>query len=98
MLDPKGAERWLFSRGRPLSEEGGRPTRYLGIVMDITERKRSEQALIESQALLSRAGEMAHLGVWSIEVSDPENLNANPLTWSDEVYRIFGIPARDARY
>ena len=57
---------------------------------DITELKRSEEALRESEANLNRAQAIAHLGSWYLD------LRQNRLTWSDEVFRIFGIP-KDAR-
>jgi PAS domain S-box-containing protein len=44
-----GTERWLMSRGRPVSDEEGRAVSFVGIVMDITERKGAEQALRESE-------------------------------------------------
>ncbi|SDH99280.1 PAS domain S-box protein [Propionivibrio dicarboxylicus] len=40
-----GPERWLLSRGRPETDADGKPYRYLGIVMDISERKRAEAEL-----------------------------------------------------
>jgi PAS domain S-box-containing protein len=52
---------------------------------DITERKRAEEALRESEANLNRAQEVAHLGSWHLDVPH------NRLTWSDEVFRIFGL-------
>ena len=54
------------------------------IVDDITEAKHSESLLLASEALLSRAQRIAHIGSWQLE------LKTNHLTWSDEVYRIFG--------
>jgi len=47
-----GAERWLLSRGYPLLGPDGRPVRYLGIIMDTTERKHAEQNLRSSLAEL----------------------------------------------
>ena len=43
--DPAGAARWLMLRGKPELDEEGRPARYRGIVMDISERKRVEAEL-----------------------------------------------------
>jgi len=40
-----GREHWLLSRGRPEADADGKPRRYLGIVMDISERKRAEAEL-----------------------------------------------------
>lgn len=52
---------------------------------DITERKKVEEALRESEERLVRAQEIAHLGSWELNLID------NRLTWSDEAYRIFGL-------
>jgi hypothetical protein len=41
--------------------------------------------LQESEHRLKRAQEIAHLGSWEMD------LTKNGLTWSDEVYRIFGM-------
>ena len=38
-----GTPRWLMSRGKPLFDDKGRATHYLGIVIDITERKLAEE-------------------------------------------------------
>ncbi len=56
--DADGTERWLLSRGRPVFEGGGRPRRYLGLVIDITDRKRAEQARAELAETLN--AEIAH--------------------------------------
>ena len=37
--DPSGQVRWLMSRGQPQFDADGQAVRYLGIVMDVTERK-----------------------------------------------------------
>jgi PAS domain S-box-containing protein len=56
---------------------------------DITERKKAEEALKESENRLKRAQEISHVGSWELD------LTSNILTWSDEVYRIFGIPPQE---
>lgn len=57
---------------------------------DITERKQAEEALRQNQMILAQAEKMAHLGAWELDFIGAENINDNPLRWSDEVYRIFG--------
>jgi PAS domain S-box-containing protein len=52
-------------------------------------RKRAEVALRESEQRLNRAQEIAHLGSWELD------LMSNRLTWSDEVYRIFGLQPQE---
>ena len=44
-LIPDGEERWLMSRGRPLRDANGQVERFIGVVMDITERKKIEAIL-----------------------------------------------------
>jgi PAS domain S-box-containing protein len=61
------------------------PIGFISQVQDITERKRSEAALRESQADLKRAQAVAKTGSWRL------NLQARELLWSDETHRIFGI-------
>ncbi|CAK0775473.1 two-component system, sensor histidine kinase and response regulator [Gammaproteobacteria bacterium] len=41
--------RWLMAHGRPIREPSGKITSYVGIVFDVTARKRAEQALLESE-------------------------------------------------
>ena len=45
----------------------------------------TRSAIREGEESLKRAQEIAHLGSWELD------LNTNHLTWSDEVYRIFGL-------
>ena len=54
---------------------------------EIAERKRAEEELDESHALLRIAGETAKLGGWSV------NLEENRVSWSDEVAAIHEMPA-----
>ena len=46
---PDGSVRWLYTRGEAFRGADGRPVRAAGVVMDITERRRAEQALRESE-------------------------------------------------
>ena len=50
VLWPDGSLRWISARGRAYYDESGQPIRMLGIASDVTERKRSDQALRESEA------------------------------------------------
>jgi diguanylate cyclase (GGDEF)-like protein/PAS domain S-box-containing protein len=66
-------------------EEEEEEARLLMIVEDMTEQARLQQALEESKATLLRAQEVAHIGSWRIDFA------SGTLTWSPEVYRIFGM-------
>ncbi|MGZ8223259.1 MAG: hybrid sensor histidine kinase/response regulator [Methylobacter sp.] len=53
---------------------------------NITKRKQAEEALRESQMDLNHAQAVAHIGSWRMDVRH------NILEWSDENFRIFGVP------
>jgi PAS domain S-box-containing protein len=57
VFDSDGSQRWLMSRGRPLRGADGQLEQYIGIVIDITERKRAEDMLRESEEALQEANE-----------------------------------------
>jgi PAS domain S-box-containing protein len=56
----------------------------IGIGTDVAQRKQAEQALLESEATLTKAQQIAHLGNWELDN------RTQTLQWSDETYRIFG--------
>lgn len=55
-------------------------------IVDITSRKRAEQALRDSEITLNRAQAVAHAGSWRLDARQ------NILEWSRETYNIFGVP------
>jgi len=57
----------------------------LGLVHDITERKKIQEDLQRSESLLSDAQRIAHIGSWEVDFSNGE------LIWTDENYRIWEI-------
>ena len=66
------------------------------IWVDITDRKRDEEAITRAATELREAQRLAHIGSWSWDLADN-------LQWSDELYRIFdrdrSLPlARPFRY
>ena len=78
-------EKVLLSKGKVLFEDG-EPRRMLGTVTDVTERHAIIKKLQESENLHKQAQAITHLGNWSWFIND------NRITWSDEMYRIYGLP------
>ena len=78
-------ERYSLVLKFPLLDGDGALTGIGGIATDISERKRTEQALREQRALLAEAQKVAGLGSWEW---DPAS---GRLTWSDELCRMYGV-------
>ncbi|MFZ4857883.1 MAG: PAS domain S-box protein [Desulfuromonadaceae bacterium] len=85
---PDGTKTILEVFGSPVTDDQGHIWASLVSFSDITARKEAEATLRESERILNKSQEIAHLGSWELDVP------TGRLTWSDEVYRIFGIPPR----
>ena len=66
-------------------EKNGSILGYQGIIRDVTDRKRVEEALKKSIKLLNDTGEMAKVGGWELDLSTKEVL------LTEELYRIHGL-------
>ena len=77
---------WVSSTFAPHRNADGKIVGVIGIVEDVTERKRAEETLEESRASLERAQEVGQIGSWVSAAGD-----RGSLVWSRETCRIFGI-------
>jgi len=55
VVHPDGNVRWVMGKGEVLRDEAGQPTRLLGVNVDITARKRADEAVRASEELFARA-------------------------------------------
>jgi PAS domain S-box-containing protein len=86
LLMPDGSVKHVQVVGHLL--ETGQPgkTELVGAITDITERKRAETALRQTEAYLEEAQRLSHTGSWAWNIARRENVH-----WSQEQYRLFGL-------
>ena len=91
MRTATGEWKWIRDIGKVVErDEDGEPVRAVGIHLDIDDQKRREQELERTRALIERTQESASIGWWEVDLIDES------LTWSDEVYRIHGVPVEES--
>ena len=84
-LKKNGETIWGRMTASTICDAEGHVLYGLGMLEDITERKRAEEALRASQTNLAEAQRIAHLGSWDWHIAN------NTVKGSDELRRIFGL-------
>jgi PAS domain S-box-containing protein len=85
LVQVDGTQHWIDAIKVPLRAADGSVNGVLGILEDVTERRRAEADLRESEAALQAAQHLAHVGSWRWDIQ------SNRLEWSDEMFHIFGL-------
>jgi PAS domain S-box-containing protein len=86
VLCKDGTYKWILDRGQALWDEDGNPIRMVGSHTDVTDRKRAEEVLCESQERLSLALDVAHMVTWDFDIL------TNQLVAAGAVDLVFGLP------
>ena len=86
-LTKDGGSRLIAWSNSAVVDDDGEVAYVIGTGADITEQRQAEEALRWSREDLDRAQAVAQTGSWRLDV------RRNELVWSDETYRMFGIPA-----
>jgi PAS domain S-box-containing protein len=91
LFRPTGEVRIAHLQGDVKRDASGRPYRMFGTIQDITDRKRAEEALQQSQFYLGEGQRLAHMGSWAFNPSGFFEY------WSQELFKIYGLdPQRGA--
>jgi PAS domain S-box-containing protein len=86
IVHPGGEIRDIHVVAHPVFNPSGDLVEYVGTVMDVTERKRAEDKLRQSEAYLAEAQKLTHTGSWVWEVAGKQALHL-----SEEWYRVYGF-------
>lgn len=82
---PDHSVHWITCRGRVFYDHRGRPGRMIGISIDVTARKVTEQALRESDDRFRQAQRSASIGAYDW------NVESGAITWSEELPSLRGL-------
>jgi len=86
MLHKDGSTKWVLAKGSALRNNDGKPYRMAGSHTDITERKKAEEELKNTQFILAQAGRLARIGAWEYDVESSSQI------WSDVTKEILELP------
>jgi PAS domain S-box-containing protein len=86
IVHPGGEIRDIHVVAHPVFNPCGDLVEYVGTVMDVTERRQSEEKLRQSEAYLAEAQKLTHTGSWAWDVAERRALHI-----SEEWYCIYGF-------
>ncbi|TMG78166.1 MAG: PAS domain S-box protein [Betaproteobacteria bacterium] len=95
-LLPNGEERHIESQASAVFDTYGKVALVVRVSRDVTERRKTYEALQARDLQLQEAQAVANLGIWERDVQKDVS------TWSDQLYKIFGVtrdsfnPGREA--
>lgn len=89
IVTQKGNLRYIQAKGRPLFDQQGNPVRYVGTVADISDRKKLEIALQDSQKKLSEVLDTAIVGIIRLRFYDNGRIEYDYI--SPHCEKIFGF-------
>ncbi len=96
---PDGTVRYILGLGHPAFSPSGELVEVVGTDVDVTDRRRAEEALRRSEGHLAEAQRLTRTGSWAWSVA-----TRHSVYWSQENYRLFGfdpeggIPSDEAFY
>jgi PAS domain S-box-containing protein len=82
VLRPGGEQRWVVCRSSRETREGR--AMFVGLHLDVTERRATEAALARQQERLAVATEAAGMGVWE------RDAHGRIVFWDDQMFRLRG--------
>lgn len=78
VVHPDGSVHWLMGRAKAIYNESGQPMRSLGVLLDISDKKRIEQALRQSEETFRQLAENIQAVFWMIDAKTSQVLYVSP--------------------
>ena len=94
-LRPDGSEVWFVGRGRLVQGEPGSLPKMMGAIIDVTERRRVEDALVASEARFRQLAEAIREVFWMTSVDKGQMLYVSPAyesIWGRSVSALYADP------
>ncbi len=76
---------WVTVNGFPVLDAQGEISEVVISFIDVTNRKKAEEALVRSEKELKKAQQITHIGSWYLDVA------TNEVVWSEELYKMYGF-------
>jgi PAS domain S-box-containing protein len=73
-----GSYRTLLARGVAVRDAAGKPIRFVGVTVDVTQLKLAEEALRQANARLDLAMRGSNLAIWECDMPDGRIENSHP--------------------
>jgi diguanylate cyclase (GGDEF)-like protein/PAS domain S-box-containing protein len=84
LLARDGSEHQIADSASPIRDAAGQVVGIVLVFSDVTEKYRAGEAMRQLQTMLERTESMAHLASYEWDI------DTNTVTWSPEMFRIFG--------
>jgi PAS domain S-box-containing protein len=92
IVRPDGEVRWVHDQAEALLDSDSRPMQIIGVVQDITDRKKAEAALASHRERLELAIRGANLGTWDMDMKQ------GVLSISDRMAESLGWPRAEREF
>ena len=75
----------IHSMAELVCDAEGKPVKAVGVIQDITDYRRLEEEIRQSEKNLRESQRIAHVGSWRLDMA------TNQVVWTEELYKMYGF-------